>query len=365
MTAPAILRVRDQPVAKAAFPVWGGTAELLVTDPRAIGEGERRLAAELDAVGAACSRFRADSELSAVNAAAGEAVCVSALFLEFLDAALRAAATTSGAVDPTCGAALVRLGYDRDFTELRRARPAARGHHAAAGDAAASPEPAELPPTERGPGRHRAPVSEVCAVAEDEPYGVADLPAPVPGWRVVEADRALGTVRVPAGVGLDFGATAKAHAADRAAWLLARELGCGVLVNLSGDVSVAGPPPPGGWPIRAADGEATGPTDPGQTITLHDGGAATSGTTVRTWQHGARIVHHIVDPATGASAAAPWLTVTAVAGSCLDANTLTTAALVRGLEILPFLRQAGCPMRLLGADGRITLLGGWPQEDLR
>jgi thiamine biosynthesis lipoprotein len=163
---------------------------------------------------------------------------------------------------------------------------------------------------------------------------------------------------------LDFGATAKAHAADRAAWLLAQEFGCGVLVNLSGDVSVAGPPPPGGWPVRVADGEATGPGDPGQTVALHDGGAATSGTTVRIWRHGDRDVQHIIDPATGDAAAPSWLTVTAVAGSCLDANTLTTAALVRGPGILPFLRQAGCPMRLLGADGRITLLGGWPQEEL-
>lgn len=334
MSAAGLVWVEDQPVATAAFRVWGGTAELLVTDPRVIGGGERRLAAELEAVGAAVSRFRPDSELSALNAAAGKAVAVSPLFMEFLDAALHAAA--DGAGSPAAG----------------------------------------------GPGRHRAPAS---AAVPSEPAGRSEsrstsgmsgsldasgaagvpTPVPVPGWRVVETDRAYGTVRVPAGVALDFGATAKAHAADRAAWLLAQEFGCGVLVNLSGDVAVAGPPPAGGWPVRVADGEASGPSDPGQTVTLHDGGAATSGTTVRTWRHGGRTVHHIVDPATGDAAAPPWLTVTAVAGSCLDANTLTTAALVRGPEILPFLRQAGCPMRLLGADGRITLLGGWPQEDPR
>lgn len=349
MSAPTVPWVQAQPVAKAAFPVWGGTAELLVTDPRALDAGERRLVAELDAVGAACSRFRPDSELSAVNAAAGRAVPVGPVFLEFLEAALRAATLTRGAVDPTCGAALIALGYDRDFAEVRRAQATAGAHRAAA-------EPASQAPVLRAAGRHRAPVPEP---------GTPDVPGPVPGWKTIDVDVARGTVRIPAGAAVDFGATAKAHAADRAARSLAADLGCGVLVNISGDVAAVGPPPAGGWPVRVADGVRTGPSDPGQTIALYDGGAATSGTTVRTWRAGARTVHHIIDPATGDAAATHWQTVTAVAGSCLDANILTTAALVRGPMFLPFLRQAGCPMRLLDAAGRITLLGGWPQVEAR
>ena len=59
--------------------------------------------AELDAIDRACSRFRPDSELSAVNQAGGRAGPVSPLCLEAVAAALRAARLTAGAVDPTVG----------------------------------------------------------------------------------------------------------------------------------------------------------------------------------------------------------------------------------------------------------------------
>lgn len=339
------LWIADQPIAKAAFPVWGGTAELLLsrTEPGAIDDAERSLAAELAAVGAACSRFLPDSELSGVNAAAGERVAVSPLFLDFLGVALRAAAVTSGTVDPTCGSALVALGYDRDYGLLRE-RDARRG---------------------AGPGRHRAadpsaPAAVLDALVQDP---VTPALRPVAGWRVIEVDAARGTVRLPPGVLLDFGATAKARAADRAAHRLAAEFGCGVLVNLSGDISIAGPAPAGGWPVRTADGELTGPDDPGQTVALFDGGVATSGTTTRTWRQGDRIVHHIVVPETGDMAPVHWQTASAVAASCVDANTLTTAAIVRGAAALPFLSGTGCPMRLIETDGTVTLLGGWPKDE--
>jgi FAD:protein FMN transferase len=63
------------------------------------------------------SRFRADSELNAVNAA-GETALVSEEFAAALAVALDAAAATDGMVDPTLGAALVAMGYDRDFASL-------------------------------------------------------------------------------------------------------------------------------------------------------------------------------------------------------------------------------------------------------
>jgi thiamine biosynthesis lipoprotein len=122
--------------------------------------------AELAAIDAACSRFRADSELTRINRAAGRPTHVSPLLAEALAAALRAARLTGGAVDPTVGRAVIAAGYDRDFAVLR---PSAQ------------------------PGAVR-----------------------VPGWRVVRLDPDR-TIRMPAGVTLDLGATAKALAADRAA----------------------------------------------------------------------------------------------------------------------------------------------------
>lgn len=61
------------------------------------------------------SRFRPQSELSRVNAAAASVVCVSPFFARTLERALEIADETGGLVDPTLGAALVAAGYDRDF----------------------------------------------------------------------------------------------------------------------------------------------------------------------------------------------------------------------------------------------------------
>ena len=79
----------------------------------------------------AFSRFRPGSELSRVNAAAGEIVVVSELFADTLRDALSAADQTGGLVDPTLGAALEAAGYDQDFalvgSDARPARPGAPG----------------------------------------------------------------------------------------------------------------------------------------------------------------------------------------------------------------------------------------------
>ena len=57
------------------------------------------------------------------------------------------------------------------------------------------------------------------------------------------------TIELPAGVHLDLGATAKARAADLAAEELAALLDAGVLVDLGGDLRVAGSAPVDGWQI--------------------------------------------------------------------------------------------------------------------
>lgn len=318
------------PLPGVRFGVWGLSAELQVTDPAALVPGRACLDAVLAAFDLACSRFRDDSELTAVNRACGAAVPVSPLFLEAVGVALRAAELTGGAVDPTCGKALTVLGYDRDYAELRLA-----------GASAAS---------------------------------TVAVPRPAPGWRTVLVDRERGTVQVPGGVLLDLGATAKALAADRAAAWISAELGCGTLVNLGGDIAVAGDPPPGGWAVRAVEDPDAEPHDEpyvgrhagpeaapsGETVAIRDGGVATSGTTLRTWQRGDRTVHHIVSPRTGDAAEPYWRTATAVAGSCVDANTLTTAAIVMGEDALAWAANLGCPLRLVRHDGDVVRVGGWP-----
>jgi len=102
----------------AQWSVWGTVARIVVTDPALLAEAAAIVVAELAAVDAACSRFRADSELSAACRAGGRPVTVSPLLADLVGAALDAARRTGGDVDPTIGAALCGLGYDRDFAAV-------------------------------------------------------------------------------------------------------------------------------------------------------------------------------------------------------------------------------------------------------
>lgn len=261
----------------------------------------------------ACSRFRSDSELSAVNAAAGSAVRVGPVLLEAVVAALRAARLTGGDVDPTVGGALISLGYDRSFPEV-----SARG------------------------------------VAHSRPL------AAVPGWRTVQADHDAGTIRVAPGVTLDLGATAKALAADHAAAAAADAAGCGALVSFGGDLAMAGAAPAGGWRVRVTDDHRADVTAPGQWILLRSGGLATSSVAVRRWRTDAGEAHHLIDPVTGGSVDSVWRTVSVTAASCLDANIASTAAIVRGEPALAWLSSLALPSRLVRADGTVCHASGWP-----
>lgn len=297
----------------ASFRALGTTATVVVAEPDALPEAERLLRERLDAVDHACSRFRDDSELAVLNAADGAETAVGPVLLDAVAAALRAAGETGGDVDPTVGGDMAACGYDRDFALV------------------AGTDPGEL--------RVRA--------------------TPRPPWRSVRVDRARGTVRLPRGVALDLGATAKAVAADRAAAAIHRRLGTATLVSLGGDVAVAGTPPRGGWSIRVGDDHrAEGPRD--EVVAIGGGGLATSSTTVRRWGGGRR-VHHILDPRTGRPCDEVWRTVTVAAGSCLDANAASTAAIVRGRPAADWLAGRGLPARLVGVDGEIVRVGGWPE----
>ncbi|HEY2285255.1 MAG TPA: FAD:protein FMN transferase [Streptosporangiaceae bacterium] len=299
--------------AEDSFGVFGTTAVLLVTDPAALPAARAIADRELAAVDRAASRFRPDSELTALNQARGAQRPVSPLFAELIEAALRAARLTDGAVDPTCAAALAALGYDRDFEQVKA--------------------------------------------------GTAGSPAgPVPGWRTVDLDAGAGHARLRDGAQLDLGATAKAFAADRCATLIAGRVDGGVLVSLGGDIAVAGPAPDGGWRVRVTDDHAAGPDAPGQTVAITDGGLATSSITVRAWRSGGQPAHHIIDPVTGAPAATCWRTVSVAAGTCVDANTASTAAIIRGAAAADWLAGAGLPARLVGLDGTAVTTAGWPAD---
>lgn len=300
----------------ARFAALGTSAAVTVGDAHALPAALAIVQAELRRIDETCSRFRDDSEVSRLNRSAGTPFPSSPLLLEALGVALYAAARTDGDVDPTVGRSLCALGWDADFTVV----VARRG---------------------------QTPRMRI---------------VPAAGWQRVRLDRARRTARIPAGVEIDLGATAKALAADRCARAVHAATGASTLVNLGGDIALAGPAPAGGWPIRVTDDHRSDASAEGQTIALAEGGLATSSTTVRRWRTVDGEVHHIVDPRSGAPAAEVWRTVSVAAASCVEANTASTAAIVRGEAAVAWLESSGLPARLVRGDGTTVTTCGWPAE---
>ncbi|HEX3978883.1 MAG TPA: FAD:protein FMN transferase [Solirubrobacteraceae bacterium] len=315
------------PATLATTETWDalGTSAILRHSGPANPAARTAVERELDAIDAAASRFRADSELSRLNAMTGpgpRTLVVGPLFAQAVRLAILAADASGGAVDPTLAPELVALGYDRDWHEL-----------------VAVPSGA---PLSDGGGigvyRRRRQRWQEMEVADDPPR-----------------------VTLPPGVQLDLGATAKALAADLAA-RAAHEAGAvDVLVALGGDIATCGPEPAGGWPIHVTDDHRDGPDAPGQTIVIRSGGVATSSIATRRWQHGRRSVHHILDPRSGRPVRGPWRTVSVAAATCAEANIASTAAMVLGDDAPAWLAEQGLPARLVALDGSAVVQGGWPR----
>lgn len=296
------------------FRAIGTTATVVVQDAGKASVAESMLRAEIGAIDQTCSRFRPDSELEYLHAQAGHAVEVSPLLFEALEVACAVARRTHGAVDPTIGNSLSALGYDRDFGQIDDRASAAAGHL-----------------------------------------------GPAAGFGHVHLDARRRLVRIPRGVRLDLGSSAKALVADRSASRIAETLGSGVLVSVGGDVAVAGPPPVEGWAIGIAVDSSTPGDAVDQVVAIRRGGLASSSTAVRTWLMEGKPIHHIIDPTTGYSAAPYWTLVSATGASCVDANAISTAAVVWGERAFVQLRAFDQAVRLVRHDGEVFTLGGWPE----
>lgn len=297
-------------LALGAWQRWSTDMQIIVTDPVSLPLARLEVDAELDAVDMAASRFRADSEITALATSRGQPTEISELLADLLDAALTAARLTDGDVDPTVGAALVALGYDRDVTAL-----------------------------------------------DDDREFVASFVTPAV-WSMITLRGRV--VTVPPGVLLDLGATAKAVTADRCAERVHRVTGSGVLVNLGGDIATAGPAPEDGWQVLVHDGDG----DPDSALALPSGTAlATSSTLRRRWRSEGKLLHHILNPRSGEPADPVWRTVSVAARTCCGANTVSTATIVRGWSALEWIRALGMTARLVDRDCVVHTVGDWPRDD--
>jgi thiamine biosynthesis lipoprotein len=304
----------------------GTSARVVAWPPYTLARVLAIVDTELARLDEQASRFRADSEISAIHRSTGTVHILSEGLAEAIAVALTAARWTRGLVDPTVGGALSALGYDRDFAAIRQ-----------------------------GGAR---PLASAC----------------IPGWESVRLDGRR--LCLPAGSRLDLGATAKGLGSDRAVSAAAAAItGGGILVSLGGDIAVAGESPSGGWPVLVADeqeplsstsargrGGAPGSKrSAGQVVRLAAGALATSSTMCRQWRRGGQLLHHIVDPRTGRPAEGPWRAVSVAAANCAEANAASTAAIIAGDQAPAWLAEQGLPARLVARDGTVRFVSGWPE----
>ena len=189
-------------------------------------------------------------------------------------------------------------------------------------------------------------------------FGQASLPSaeqvaallPLVGWAQVQRE---GTrIRLPrAGMALDFGGFGKEYAADRAAALLQH---MGVLhgyVNLGGDMRLMGPKPDGSpWVMGIQH-----PRERSQLLAtqhLTTGGLATSGDYERYIEVGGQRYCHLLNPQTGWPAN-HWRTVSVTAPLSVLAGCVATIAMLLEADGLDFLHSSGHPFIAVDHTGQL------------
>jgi thiamine biosynthesis lipoprotein len=281
--------------------VVGGPDGLAEAGHRRVGELEQRW-----------SRFRPDSEISLLNAAAGTAMDVGDDTVALVTRAVEGWRFTGGSYDPTVLGAVLRAGYDRSFEQLVDDMP-------------------------------RAGSALVVACTDIE----------------IDGNR----ITVPRGTGIDPGGIGKGLAADLVAHELVDAGAVGACVNMGGDVAVYGSGPDddgpnaGGWTVAV---EYPFLDDPLVLLGVADSGVATSSTLHHRWTLDGAHRHHLIDPRTGEPADTDLVHVTVVAGSAWAAEVLAKAVLIRGADH-PFdlVDGTGAEALVVTADGRVLTSAGF------
>lgn len=293
------------------FQAMASPCRLLIDgdDAEAMEASARRCIEEIRRIEHKYSRYRADSVLSRINAAAGiKTVALDEETSALLDFAQGLWAMSEGLFDITSG--VLRQAWD-----FRTGTP---------------PDPQRI-----------------------------EALLPLVGWRHVVRDRdAVGLSTV--GMELDFGGFGKEYAADRAAALLIQDGFLNALVNLGGDLHATGPRGVGGhegqpWCIdiqhprpRLSQG-----SDVLVAVPLYRGGLATSGDYERFFIHDGKRYCHVLDPRSG------WpvcdvQSVSVVGPSTAIAGAISTIAMLKGTQAGDWLLQQNVDFCLVDSTGRRT-----------
>jgi FAD:protein FMN transferase len=291
-----------------SFRAMGSSCRIVAPD-LALARHGRQLVRDLEA---RWSRFLPSSEVSALNHEPGRLTVVSPDTFELVDCAQRAREATGGRFNPLMLDQLCALGYDRSWAQVDR-------------DATALPDALQLP----GP-------------ATDAPIDV--FPE-------------ISAVRLPPGARFDPGGIGKGLAGDMVARALLAAGASSVQVELGGDVRVVGPEwSDGQWRVMVDDtvhhtvevgrdergdervdervdvtvGASVGGSPSAATISLAEGGVATSSVMGKRWQRGGSTLHHLLDPRTGRPADTDLEAVTAVGPTLWWAEVVAKVALMSG-----------------------------------
>jgi thiamine biosynthesis lipoprotein len=302
-------------LADVTFPAMGSSCRLVVDGPEGLAEqGQDRIAG----LERRWSRFIGDSEVSRLNRMTDTMAIVSADTFLLLTRGLSALEQTDGYFDPTMLLDLTALGYDRSIEQLAAPREARRRLG--------------------GRARRRATLPRV------------DL-------ATISVFPEIRGVMVPRGVAFDPGGIGKGLAGDIVAAELLTAGATGVVVELGGDVRVAGSPIDADeWQVLVAD-----PFDRSRVVAvveIGDGAVATSSTLKRRWYDGEVDRHHVLDPSTRAPSQSDLVAVTAVTAQGWWAEALAKAVLVAGLRAgAPLVSRCGASVLAVRVDGRIEMLG--------
>jgi thiamine biosynthesis lipoprotein len=242
-------------------------------------------AAEAWRIEAKFSRYRPDSELSAINRSAGKAVPADAETLALIDFAERCFELSDGLFDVTSG--ILRRAWKFDCSDRIPSEDAVR---------------ALLPS-----------------------IGLGKI-----NWDAK-------SIAVPAGMEIDLGGIAKEYAVDRVIKLIGGQCSNAALVNFGGDLRASGPTSQGAWEIGVEKPDSD--RDAILVLELTCGALATSGDTHRYLLRDGIRYCHILDPRTGWPVQNGPRSVTVAAGTCLEAGMLATIALLQGNQAHAFLED--------------------------
>ena len=169
------------------------------------------------------------------------------------------------------------------------------------------------------------------------------------GWQQVQ--RAAGCIRLPrAGMEIDFGGFGKEYAADRAAAILAALGALHGYVNLGGDMRFIGARPDGlPWLIGVQDPRHANRV--AASIPVSRGALATSGDYERFIEVDGRRYCHILDPRSGMPVS-HWRSVSVLGPLAVAAGSCSTIAMLLQQDGLAFLEQSGMSYLAIDRHGQ-------------